>query len=215
MNIPTWQKNMVNLNGQDFWFVHVPKTGGASIKKYASTHGISMYSRGHEEFSDDIRHRLDPVLIMVVLRCPVEQTRSLYSYLKIEREKPSFMNRTGFPGMQSFSDWLRNPSLGFWGDKWEKRWFPNFYTNFFGKENGIASYDIAVERLKSFDFVFDTKSLTVDFNKKFVRRYNLPKFTININQSKRFEIRKEDIEFIKKQREQDFEICKVFGISTI
>jgi hypothetical protein len=190
----------------NFWQIHVPKTGGVSLNSYAIEHGLNWYcGGGHIGFSKKLYDILHPKIILTVLRCPVEQTRSFYGYLNKH-------NGTN----QNFSDWLRNPETGYFGERWEKVWFPNFYVSYFGKEECDDSpgvFDVAVNTLKIMDYVFDTATLDYNFN-KMLTKYNFPTFNLVLNTSNKPEINKDDIDFIIKNRSADFELCKMFDIQT-
>jgi hypothetical protein len=45
-----------------------------------------------------------------------------------------------------------------------------------------------------------------------VPKYNLPPFVEYVNRSKAIDITSDDIDYIKKERAADFEICRMFGI---
>lgn len=105
-----------------------------------------------------------------------------------------------------------------------KKWMTvNFYVRFFGSDGIInsgcmaPSFDVdgyfsdAVNLLRSFDYIFDTFNLTSQFN-KFAGKYNLLEFNFHINVSNFIDVSKEDIEYLKKQRAQDIELCKMFNI---
>lgn len=98
-----------------------------------------------------------------------------------------------------------------------------FLCSFFGSEGIVGShcnapsfdtdgyFSEAVNVLKSFDYIFDTSNLTNQFN-IFTAKYNLPRFNIHTQKSFNIDISKDDIDYIKKQRAQDIELCKMFNI---
>ena len=214
--------NIKDRKNKDIWFLHLPKTGGASIKIWAQNNKIRMYSSGHEFFSKDIVSELNNnVKLMTVLRCPVENTRSMYSYLKENREKtPSYK-------MKSFSEWLRTPDEE-WGYRWHKLITTNLYVLFYsekftlreaknmpddtGFELDENDYSAALENLKSVDYVFDTANLTSQLNNTLIKELKTKNFNVNMNTSKKFKVSDSDVEFIYENRKMDFELCKEFNI---
>lgn len=207
-----------------FLFIHIPKTGGVSLNTYAKNVGLDWYidptkknNDGrplyHETFSEKLVEKLNPDFLLTSLRCPIEQTKSMWSYLKIVRE-----GKPGFVKMQPFSEWLRNPYDGIYGYQWGNL-SPNNYVCFFGNGNPDievgpyvdGNFDVAVENLKRFQ-IFDFNHLTKQFN-DFIFKFSNKEFDLKLNKSEsNFEISKDDVSYIKKIREQDIELCKMFNI---
>jgi hypothetical protein len=189
-----------------FWFIHMPKTGGISITQYFEKNKLTLYRNGHESYTEEVHKSLGDVEIFTILRDPVEQVRSFYSYLQKSRETPEYSSNSGFNKMQPFSEWLRNPEPGWFGYNWEKILFPNMYVHFFG----YGDFDRAKEVLSKMD-VFDTSRLNACME-TFTNKHRLPEFKQHDNISNKFMVSKDDVEYIIKQREQDFELCKKFNI---
>jgi uncharacterized protein YdcH (DUF465 family) len=201
------------------WFIHPPKTGGISVVSYMKNNeNVNLKYYDHEQFTKERYNKLDPVIILSTLRCPIQQTKSYYSYIKTNRPEDN--------SLKSFSDWIRNPNVFIpdcFGSQFEKWMTVNFYVRFFGSDGVInsgcmaPSFDVdgyfseAVNLLRSFDYIFDTSNLTSQFN-KFAGKYNLLEFNFHINVSNFIDVSKEDIEYLKKQRAQDIELCKMFNI---
>jgi len=220
------------------WFIHTPKCGGTSIWEYLKNNCDKHYYQPyHLEWSKELEDRYkkeSPNLVsFTVLRCPIKQTKSWYSYLKQIRE-------TYHPDrkMKPFSEWLRDPVSDMYGRQWEVRLSkPNFYVNFFGKDkpwdiiyNSSEGYsedindprfyrsgdfNTAVNALKSIDYVFDMHKLDHQFN-FMVKKLGYPNFQYHINTSvSQFNISDIDRAYIKEHRAQDIELCRMFGIKTV
>lgn len=189
-----------------FYHIHVPKTGGMSLRHYGIDNNLEWdYEDGHKSFSE--RAIPQDAITITSLRCPIKQTISIYSFWK--SGTPMYVP---IKKMQPFSDWIRNPQdleVEWPSGKW--KWLPNLYVSFFGD----GDFDKAVENIKSVDHILDTSNLTEQFNEKFVKKYNFPKFEKHINISKQMDISKDDLNYIKGLRKQDLEICKMFGIQTM
>jgi hypothetical protein len=190
-----------------FYQIHVPKTGGVSIRKYAEENGLMWnWSGGHRSFSE--RKVPKNAILVTMLRCPIKHTISVYSFWK----KHPHLQEEHSLYMAPFSDWLRAEKdliMDWPSGQWH--WFPNLYVSFFGDGN----FDKAVANIKSVNYVLDTTHLTEQFNDRIVTKYKLPPFNRHENTSKSFDISKDDADYIRKQRQADFEICKMFGISTL
>jgi len=171
-----------------FYQIHVHKTGGTSLIVYAGKHNIDWFSGGHEPFIE--RSIPKSSIVITALRCPIKRIISTYA--------------GGGGGGQTFSDWIRDGLIT------HSQSCAATYVHFFG--TGPNDFDGAVSNIKSINHVLDTSHLTQQFNEKIAARYKLPPFDIHANKSFTFDISKDDIDYIKKYREMDFEICKIFGI---
>lgn len=179
-----------------FHQIHVPKTGGTSLSFWARDAGLAWHYGEHKRFTE---HDPQGATVVTVLRCPIKQTISVYSYL--EKHRPKIK-------MQPFSQWIRGPKNH--GNEWENKWFPNLYVAFFG--NG--DFEAAVRNLKSIDHVFDTAQLNTQVN-DMAKKYGLPRFSTHVNTSAHFSISKDDEQYIRKHREKDIEICRAFGVRVL
>lgn len=76
---------MTDFKSLRFHQIHVPKTGGTSLSFWARDAGLNWHYGEHKRFT---QHTFSPGVITVTfLRCPVEQTVSVYSYLVQHRPK--------------------------------------------------------------------------------------------------------------------------------
>ena len=190
-----------------FYQIHVPKTGGSSLRAYANRHKLNWRSDEHIFFSR--RHIPRGSIVVTALRCPVRHLISMYCYHG-GQSHPEEGTPQWFAIHQPFSDWLRNPQgrLGE-GDRLYT------YVRFFGDGN----FQTAVTNLKAVTHVLDTSYLTKQFNEKVVAKYNLPLFRVHHNKSPKpdniHKIDPDDLHYIKQRRGEDFELCKMFGIETM
>lgn len=197
-----------------FLFIHIPKTGGVSLNTYAKNINLDWHvdptkktpdgqQLYHETFSKKIVEKLKPDFLLTSLRCPIEQTKSMWGYLKKSRAKISVK-------ILPFSDWLRNPYDGMFGNQWGNL-SPNNYVCFFGGGNPDinvgpyveGNFDVALENLRMFK-IFDFKHLTKQFN-GFIFKFSNKEFNLNLNRSEsNFEISKDDMDYIKKNKGSRF-----------
>jgi hypothetical protein len=195
-----------------FYHLHLPKTGGTSLSSYFKKNGIPC-GGGFGKHSPFLKHSIpkDSVVI-TILRCPIKHAVSFYAC----NLRPNFGPKNPKPGTpkwlaqkHTFSEWIRIPPKQFppcpagplgWGS----------YVAFFG--NGPNDLEGAIANLKSIDHVLDTSHLPKQFNNRVAAKYGIPPFKIHENRSPSIEISQDDIEYIKKQKEDDLEICRMFGI---
>jgi hypothetical protein len=200
-----------------FQHIHVPKTGGISLTDYAKQNKLDWLWNEHRYYSQ--QEISEDRITITALRCPIKHTMSLYS----------FWNYVGPKGMEkgtwqwyathlSFSDWLRTdcdfahgwgvPEPG-WSRHTGKIPKGNIYTGFFGD----GDTEKAIARIRSIHHVLDTSNLTRQFN-AILKKYKLPEFDLVKNTSPKITISNDDVEYIRKKRSEDFEICKIFNIET-
>ena len=206
------------------WFLHVPKTGGESVRTWLKKNKVKTYGNGHRYYSEEVLSQFESKpKILTILRCPVENTRSMYSYLKKARERKGVK-------MPSFSDWLRLEKDIGWGAHWHKPATSNLYTLFFSDRDalrkekkmsyeeylnvGVADFNKAFESLRSFTYVLDTTVLAKGMRNTLVKDFKGSTFDIKRNTTKKFDVKEEDVEFIRKNRSFDFKICKALNIKS-
>jgi hypothetical protein len=179
------------------WFIHVPRTGGRSILFYLKENekNYQLYYDRHNKPTKQKYFELKNagnLKIITSLRCPVEHTISLYS-LSTAGTKHKWH---GLASKHSFSEWIRlMPDIN------------NYYCNFF------SSSDLsAIEGLKMCDYICNTKTLTKDMN-DFAKKLNMPSFNFNTNAFPKPQATEEDIKYIKKIREKDYELLNLIGFN--
>jgi len=179
------------------WFIHVPRTGGTSISRYLKKCKYKSYYDGHSRFScekeKELKSTTKKLVTFTVLRDPVKHCVSLYSYIK----KHKHHKHHKLAANNSFYDWL---------DKFYE--VPNYYTRFFSDFKDIDK-NLALQRLKHFDFILNTETLTIDFNSMLLQLGLKKDFNININSSKtNLNITPKDVEHIKHIRKIDYELLR-------
>jgi hypothetical protein len=150
-------------------------------------------------------------LTVTALRCPIRHVISMYTCNFRSGRKPKRGDLDWLAVNHTFSEWLRHPQGPVLTANTTAKWAS--YVSFFGKSGD--DFNGAVANLKSIDHVLDTNSLTQQWNNSVVPRYGFPLFNVYANRSsKSIDITEDDVQYIRKHREVDFDICKVFGIKT-
>lgn len=204
-----------------FYFTHIVKTGGQSIREFFHTKNIPMdfYAHdgsGHNSFSEDtlkkLKEKYDSVKTGICLRDPVKQLSSFYSYAQIIPS--SGINKTVVG--KSFSEWIRSVPN-----------FENYYIRFLNfKEyydpnsidnlNGtVCDLDKAISILDSMDYVMDTKKLSKNMTEMLKENGIDQDFNIvkNVSYSKKVKISNKDISYIKDIRSEDYKLLEKYNIT--
>lgn len=184
------------------WFIHVPRTGGTSIDRFKDqTKKIKIVSYGHQGYCPkrhkQLQESCDNLKIITVLRDPVEHASSLYSFIKKEHGHQKHKTTS-----KPFSKWVKTFDE-----------MPNYYCNFFSKQNHDA--DFIISRLNFIDYVLDTKTLSEGMNKILWELGEPARFTIHVNGFKKAPVSEEDVTYIKKARSQDYKLLEHFKIPII
>lgn len=159
------------------WLAHVPRTGGTGLSHCCKQHfhKLAFHANGHYGYTQELHAELlrqhDEVRLLTVLRDPVEHTRSWYAYTRDDPDHSLYE----FSKARTFSEWLRDYTED----------YGSYFTWFFDRkerkkktwlegrmvQHGMLfryahtpSLGAAVETIKKFDYVFDTATLTDQFN---------------------------------------------------
>ncbi|MFW9877427.1 MAG: hypothetical protein ACFFG0_30425 [Candidatus Thorarchaeota archaeon] len=190
------------------YFIHVPRTGGNSIRKWLESSRklfTSVHYDGHARYSFGGHKKLKEggkVIAFTIMRDPVELSASHYAYIKASKPHRGWADAQKW----SFSQWLINsPEY----KNFQTRWFNNHeWSQFINPkpEDLKPPVELAVKTLEQFNYIFDTTTLTRDVNIMCKQEgINCP-FDIHVNKYKKPDISKADIDVIKKVCALDYEL---------
>jgi hypothetical protein len=204
------------------WFIHPLKTGGTSIHSFFNNESMSnndFYWKSHDRYSEnvmiDLKSKYEKVITFTNLRCPVAHTRSIYIWSrnlakrKIERIEKFGLNsnkknlgRFSDSLYMSFSEWIRH-----------EKGIENFFTEWFSLK-GKKSFEEVKLEMDSYDYILDTHHLKSGVNSLISDIGESIVFSKHYgnNFSSYFDIKKEDVEYIKRKRILDYELIERFNI---
>lgn len=188
------------------YLYHVPRTGGFTTYKWFSNFGkqglTRLYNHGHVPFKTRrqicrlFNKQLDPeeLITFTWMRDPVDHAASLYSYIVSHGGHEKWKN---FKKGITFSQWIRCEGL------------PGSFAKFF--DPGRGDPDIAIENLKTLNFIGFTEQLNTDMN-LIMNLFQVPtRFNnMKINAAKKLIVSPVDAALIKERRSADYKVLNYF-----